>query len=391
MIKATTMLGALAIAASAIAGPQDTDVRELLRAVDKATKEVDAVSYHAKRYGTGALATRVPTAKGEMLIVKNLDSDYFPAKAHATGQNWPVGETEAIAFNVAFDGETGYSLDDQAKKLTKAKGERGADLMGPGQTLFMLEYAHPTPFSDEINSDFAEIEGKVVVGDVLCNVVYVEYGGPYGDAKARWYFGVEDNLPRKVERLQQIDGRAGSAVTVLWDLDVNPEYSPSELSIEAPSGYAENTLKARPALIKAGATAPGFKLPDPSGEKHSLASYEGNVVLLDFWATWCGPCKAAMPSIQAIHEKFSGDKVKVIGLATWESGDPQAYMEENEYTYDLLLDADDVAFEYGVTGIPTLVLIDQEGTVLHVGVGFGKGEKEHLTELIEKALKGGGA
>lgn len=402
MIRATAILATVAaVATSALAGPDDTDVRKLLKAADKATKQVEAVSYKAKFYGTGAFTTEMPTVKGEMLVVKNLDNDYAPMKGHGKGQTWEVGSKEAESFYTAFDGTTAYSLDETDKTLTTAKGEQIGRLMEPSQRLFMLEYAHPTPFSDEINAEVAEHEGQVVIGDVLCDVIYVEYGGQYGDAKARWYFGSDDHLPRKVERLRKADGKAASFVTVLWDLEVNPDYSPSDLSIEAPSGFKVDTVAAKaepspeqqyPNLIKTGIKAPGFKLPDAKGKKHTLASYEGNVVLLDFWATWCGPCKAAMPKIQALHEKFSGEKVKVIGLATWErGGDPQDYMNEQGYTYDLLVDADDVAAEYGVPGIPTLVLIDKDGTILHVAVGFKPGEEEHLAKLIKTALKGGGA
>ena len=390
-------IASLAAATSALAtGPGDA--KELLKKADEATKNVEAVSYHAKREGTGAMAARVPIAKGEMLIVKNLEDDNFPAKGHADGKTWNPGSRDATAFNVAYNGKNGYSLDEKTRTLTIAPAdEGGADLIGPGQNIFMLEFAHPTPFQDEINAELAEHEGQVIVGDVLCDVIYVEYGGMYGDSKARWYFGVEDHLPRRVERLNMVNDRPGAAVLTLTSLKVDPDYTSADLMIKAPAGYETKTYErpsapARPELLAVGSKAPNWSLEDPSGKTHDLADYRGKIVLMDFWATWCGPCKRAMPGVQALHEKFSGQDVAVLGINCWESedGDPAAYMADQGYTYGLLLGADEVAEEYHVSGIPTFYLIGKDGTVIHREVGFAPDKEEKLAKIIEEHLKKSG-
>ncbi len=115
------------------------------------------------------------------------------------------------------------------------------------------------------------------------------------------------------------------------------------------------------------------------------------VVLLDFWATWCGPCKAAMPSIQKLSEKYQGKAVSVFGVNTWERGAAdvaQKYMAKNKYTYGLLLKGDDLAKTYGISGIPTFVLIGPDGKILHLGVGFEEGEGDRMAEIIDTALAG---
>src|SRR5262249_32574459 len=141
----------------------------------------------------------------------------------------------------------------------------------------------------------------------------------------------------------------------------------------------------------AGDEAPAFALKDPAGKEVTLASLKGRVVLLDFWATWCGPCKAAMPSIQKLHEKYKGKSVTVLGVNTWERGGPDLaakYMEKSGYTYGLVVKGDDLAKTYGISGIPTIVLIGPDGKILHIAVGFAEGEEEHLAKLIDKALGG---
>jgi thiol-disulfide isomerase/thioredoxin len=95
-----------------------------------------------------------------------------------------------------------------------------------------------------------------------------------------------------------------------------------------------------------------------------------------------------MPSIQKLHEKYKDKPVSIIGINCWEKDSSAAvdYMKKKNFTYTLLLKGDDLATQYQVPGIPTLILIDGDGKILHSGSGFGPGEEEHLAELIDKAL-----
>ena len=113
-------------------------------------------------------------------------------------------------------------------------------------------------------------------------------------------------------------------------------------------------------------------------------------VVVDFWATWCGPCKAAMPSIQKISEDYKGKDVVVLGVNTWER-DPDGakkYMESKGFTYPCLGKGDDLATAYGMSGIPTLVVIGKDGKIVEIEVGFGPGGDTGLRTAIDKALAG---
>jgi len=138
--------------------------------------------------------------------------------------------------------------------------------------------------------------------------------------------------------------------------------------------------------VGVGDEAPAFSLATPEGEKISLASLKGQVVVLDFWATWCPPCVRAMPDIQKIHEAYAGKGVRVIGVNCWENGDAVKFKKDKGYTYGLLLKGDDVATGYGVQGIPAFFVIGKTGRIVAAQSGFSNDLREVLTKAIDKAL-----
>lgn len=138
-----------------------------------------------------------------------------------------------------------------------------------------------------------------------------------------------------------------------------------------------------------------FTLKDQYGKTHSLAGYKGKIVFLNFWATWCPPCRAEMPDIQKLYERSSQegrDAVIVLGVAAPELGSEtdkvgvKAFMEKNGYTYPVLMDEGGKLFEaYGIRAIPTTYLIDRRGNV--IGRVQGALSAENLEKIIQQALR----
>ena len=114
-----------------------------------------------------------------------------------------------------------------------------------------------------------------------------------------------------------------------------------------------------------------FTLTNLEGENVSLSDYEGRVVLLDFWATWCGPCIASFPKMQEMVTQFENDNVEFFFVNSWENQEPDKvrakvveFLEEKGYNFNVLYDFhDEVINKYKVRGIPERILIDKSGNI----------------------------
>jgi thiol-disulfide isomerase/thioredoxin len=119
--------------------------------------------------------------------------------------------------------------------------------------------------------------------------------------------------------------------------------------------------------------APDFTLEDMDEEKHSLGDLRGKVVLLNFWATWCPPCRREMPSMERLHQTLDADKFKVIAVNQMEDGDHVfAYIGQLEVdpTFTILFDSDSkVSNSFSVKGLPTTYLIDKQGNIRFRAIG----------------------
>jgi len=118
----------------------------------------------------------------------------------------------------------------------------------------------------------------------------------------------------------------------------------------------------------AGRTAPEFTLLDLDGRSVSLASFRGRPVLVNFWETWCPPCKAELPELQELA-RLDSACLAVVGVSGGDAGEVAAFARSRGLTYPLLQGDETTAGRYGVTTIPHSVLVDAEGRV----VGFFRG------------------
>ena len=137
-----------------------------------------------------------------------------------------------------------------------------------------------------------------------------------------------------------------------------------------------------------GTAAPAFQAADTQGIVVSMGALEGKVVVLDFWATWCPPCRQASPHVQKLHERFAdNDDVVVLAVHYDGAGDPAAYMAEHEYTFPVVPDGTDVVKAYGIKRIPTFLVIDRSGTIVYKHVGFSaSSDLDAVADAVNESL-----
>ena len=137
-----------------------------------------------------------------------------------------------------------------------------------------------------------------------------------------------------------------------------------------------------------GARAPEFSARDGGGATVSLAAFQDKVVIMDFWATWCPPCRKTSPYVQTLYEQFAdNDDVVVVAVHYDDKGDPAAYMAKHDYTFPVILDGSDVVKAYGITRIPTFLVIDRTGTVVHKQAGiYSSADVETLAQIVNDHL-----
>ena len=145
-------------------------------------------------------------------------------------------------------------------------------------------------------------------------------------------------------------------------------------------------------------TPPDFVLNDLEGNEIQLKDYLGKVVILDFWATWCGPCKDSFPAMQELVNEYNGDdSVAFLFVNTMEgssSARVEKFMSKYEYTFPVVLDQKtgntyDATSAFGIDAIPTKIYVGKDGNVKYLATGYGGANKTKLeAEVLIEMLKG---
>lgn len=428
------------------ATPADTAATETLAKLRDAIKSTRALSYtaHVEDLKTAAITTTA--------AVSATRADAGGWKVHASGENI-TSKGEKTPFTVAYDGLSARSLRDRDKVVIERSLEKMDDLQ-----VFFTGQSARHPFAWELLADepFAQVtavtlEAATTVQGTPCDVLRITLpasattldapddkqadAAPQaaGSAPAtpvlRVFVSKADHLPRRLERLHvSPDGATLSGRALeLRDLAINADATARQYTLDVPDGWrvraadrdarraareaqreaeknapplpAGVTWRSDPNVLTPGSNAPDFSLATPAGAKKTLADYKGKVLVLDFWATWCGPCKTAMPALQRLHEKYAGQPVAIVGMNAEgpEPGDPVAFKKENGYSYELLLEADAVSEAFKVRGLPTFYVIGPDGKVVWGGVGLSappgsqrassKARAEYLEQTLDALIQ----
>jgi peroxiredoxin len=154
------------------------------------------------------------------------------------------------------------------------------------------------------------------------------------------------------------------------------------LALTALSAVA--TLTAAAATLQTGAAAPAFQLNSNTGKPLALADFRGQIVLLNFWASWCGPCRQEMPILEQLNRQYHGKGVTLLGINVEpDSAAAVSWLKATPVTFPILFDTDSkVSSLYEVAGMPNTVIIDRKGQVRYIHRGYSAGaENDYLNQI----------
>ncbi|UCD71171.1 MAG: TlpA family protein disulfide reductase [Syntrophobacterales bacterium] len=157
--------------------------------------------------------------------------------------------------------------------------------------------------------------------------------------------------------------------------------------IQSPVGCKKEPPKEKRLL------APDFTLLAVDGKTVTLSRLRGKVVLLDFWATWCKPCRLAIPHLNDLYKAYQKSGLEIIGVSL-DKGSPERirrFAVNIGVQYTLIMADDEVIRKYGISPIPTTYLIDRDGYISNKWIGFSQNLMNNITTEIERLLSQEGA
>jgi peroxiredoxin len=149
-------------------------------------------------------------------------------------------------------------------------------------------------------------------------------------------------------------------------------------------------LAAQRGVVKPGEPAPNFQLRDMNGQAVSLSDLRGKIVLVNFWATWCGPCRIEMPAMERLYRVYDRKDFEILAVSTDAQGVAvtRPFQQENHLTFPILHDADfRVGLSYGARTLPMTFMVDRQGIVRQQIFGARDWEAPEAHQLIQMLMK----
>jgi len=157
-----------------------------------------------------------------------------------------------------------------------------------------------------------------------------------------------------------------------------------------PLAVAAIMLSTQPAaaILQKGEKAPAIKLVTTSGQPVTLANYKGYVLVMDFFATWCIPCREAIPHLNALNSKYGRQGLQVLGVSVDEGNDREVkdFIAARRISYPVAVAGDDLQTDYGLRSIPTIYVINKKGMVAEKFQGYSDQTAKAIEDTVKRLL-----
>jgi thiol-disulfide isomerase/thioredoxin len=348
---------------TSFAQANDETIKEYITAVDK----IKTVFYDVQRIDTFTTGD-VWNNKGKCIILKDSNDTLFGF--HFLGIRSDIGEKDL------YDGHQMFSITDSSKSYSIIP-KPGTWILGftGGQMVI----------SDIIKADkdYNTIETyKIQDTDVIKLVYRDDAANNTTDHFKVIYLDPLTHLPIKIVSSLISLNRKQVQIFILSKVKINDSPIPNIDNKNYLSLYSLKIQAEKPIESLVGNKCSDFTLNSFSGNKVSLSTFKGKVILLDFWETWCGPCVKSMPAVEDLFKRYNKKGLIILGIMSEEKSLESAKLlvKNKGLTFPDLVGNNDVEKMYNVTGVPKYILIDEEGKIIYES-------SNGYEESLEKALK----
>jgi len=370
---------------------QNHEAIQILEKANKACKELKSIKFKSiiKDHSS------TPSIIATVTFMKDMVADigFGEAKMTAIGERY-INEKK-VSFKFSYNGEDFKFKEKNDSILTINK----PTVRAVGRTLGLNYYIVPfIPFGSINGIDHVlkakefeylgieNVNGK----DAYCVNVIREFKYPgFDDIKtsaSKWYFEKETYLPIK------FSSNSGKSVREFEIIETNKDYTKNIFDINKVFKENEKQITGLEAntsgLLTKGNYFPDFSLKDFNGNSFDKEVFKSKkVTIIDFWGTWCGPCKIAMPELQELFTEYNKHGINIIGISVGDKPNkPEEYVKSKNYTYQFLENGESLAKKLKLNTYPTIFIVDSDGKVIHSEKGIRKNAKEDFRKIINKHL-----
>jgi thiol-disulfide isomerase/thioredoxin/predicted negative regulator of RcsB-dependent stress response len=377
------------------AGPDDEDALRRIADTENPAERARALRDFVKTHPAGELGAIARLLLVPALIEAVAPADELVDATRAAVAALPRDDERKLFYGARACYDVALALAERGERLDAALelAQKAVELLPPGGDF-----------------DEARAECRLATGVVLVKMgraaeaaaLLAEITAAQPENQAAWS-ALGDALARagKVEEAIEAYVRA-AGVFAGEEVDRAPLEALFRQRHGSLAGLDERIARAKAASLqrvaldgrRADGQAPEFQLADLGGKTVKLSDLRGQVVVLDFWGTWCPPCREELPHIQALHASYAGRGVRVIGM-NYEQPEEDAarmrlvrdFVASNNYTFPVLVDHEFTAGEaYGIEAFPTVVVVDKTGRIRYRNEGFSPGIAEIIRAQVDSLL-----
>ena len=346
---------------------------------DSVLSTINSVEYSFTFSGTGALSNIIPQVQGTTSL-GHIPGIHHPLMYHSfetLRRDGIISDLEVPSAFVATAEKIYFVDHDDSLVYCSDYSATASDMFSFPPASLLMEYVISGPFADEILADSIIVLQPAEKDGTLCHVFHVFYRNAHG-TEALWFLGIDDLLPRAVERM----GYYGPTSTPGGQLLEITNIATGITLPSAPSIAEGFALVQWKALLDPGEEAPSFFLADRDGFTRRSSDFEDRALLLCFFSSWDPLSLSNLGILKSMGEEYP-ESLQAIGISIRETGDPGFRLNSLGIDFPILVFGEDAAFAYNVHSVPAVFLLSKDGRVLYSCQSMTGDDESAVFNLME--------